>query len=336
MKKISVIIPVYKVEKYIHRCVDSVINQKYKNLEILLIDDGSPDSCPQICDEYAKRDKRIKVIHQYNQGVSVARNTGLKVATGDYITFIDSDDYIDKNMYQDMMYIVEKFDVEVVMCDCVKEYSNHQEIYSHNIREGFYNLDQLRTEYYPHLLMMENVEYPPTISNWLLLFKNKKNKDDRPYYEKGIRFSEDLLFGARLMRQAESFYYMKGKCFYHYCMNEESATHTFALDKWNDYKKLHSKIQEYFGNDKIYNFQMQIDFCLLFLVYNSVSDILGTKELNVEVKTQKILNILSYCEVRKMIKRIKIRKLDISWKQKIITCFYKYQIGIKFLIKYYT
>lgn len=95
MHTFSIIVPVYKVEKYLERCVESIINQTFEDFELILIDDGSPDRCGAICDEYAAEDERIKVIHQKNQGVSVARNAGLDVATGDYICFVDSDDWIE-------------------------------------------------------------------------------------------------------------------------------------------------------------------------------------------------------------------------------------------------
>lgn len=85
--KVSIIIPVYKVEKYLNECVQSVVNQTYKDLEIILVDDGSPDKCPEICDEYAKQDKRIKVVHRKNGGLSAARNSGLKIASGKYVYF---------------------------------------------------------------------------------------------------------------------------------------------------------------------------------------------------------------------------------------------------------
>ena len=91
---ISVIVPIYNVEDYLDRCVDSIINQTYSNLEIILVDDGSPDNCPKMCDDYAKKDSRIKVVHKENGGLSDARNAGMKVATGEYISFIDSDDWI--------------------------------------------------------------------------------------------------------------------------------------------------------------------------------------------------------------------------------------------------
>ena len=99
---ISVIVPIYKVEKYLKKCVDSIINQTYKNLEIILVDDGSPDNCPKICDEYARQDRRIKVIHKENGGLSDARNAGMKVARGEYISFIDSDDWIKPEMIEGM------------------------------------------------------------------------------------------------------------------------------------------------------------------------------------------------------------------------------------------
>ena len=98
--KISIIIPVFGVELYLNRCIESVVNQKYSNLEIILIDDGSPDNCPTICDEWAERDERIVVIHKKNGGLSDARNIGLKIATGELVGFVDSDDWISPEMYQ--------------------------------------------------------------------------------------------------------------------------------------------------------------------------------------------------------------------------------------------
>ncbi len=103
---ISVIIPVYKVEKYLDECVKSVVDQTYKDLEIILVDDGSPDNCPKICDEWASKDKRIKVVHKKNGGLSSARNAGLAIANGDYIGFVDSDDFINETMYEDLMQIM--------------------------------------------------------------------------------------------------------------------------------------------------------------------------------------------------------------------------------------
>lgn len=111
---ISVIIPVYKVEKYLNRCLDSVLTQTYHNLEIILIDDGSPDNCGALCDNYAKIDSRIKVIHQVNRGQSAARNVGLENSTGEYVTFVDSDDWIKDDYYEYCIELLEENDVDAI------------------------------------------------------------------------------------------------------------------------------------------------------------------------------------------------------------------------------
>ena len=113
---ISVIIPVYKVEKYLSRCVNSIINQTYKELEIILVDDGSPDNCGNICDDFSKLDARIKVIHKENGGLSSARNNGLLVAKGEYIAYADSDDYVDITMYEKMINCLENSNADIVQC----------------------------------------------------------------------------------------------------------------------------------------------------------------------------------------------------------------------------
>lgn len=121
---ISVIVPIYNVEKYLNKCVNSIINQTYKNLEIILVDDGSPDNCPQMCDDYAKKDSRIKVVHKKNGGLSDARNAGMKVATGDYVSFIDSDDYISLDFHETLFQTMVDNDSDIVECSVVKFYEN--------------------------------------------------------------------------------------------------------------------------------------------------------------------------------------------------------------------
>lgn len=329
---VSVIVPVYNSEQYLKRCVDSILSQTYRSIELILVDDGSPDNSGRICDEYAENDSRVRVIHKANAGVSAARNSGLEVASGDYATFVDSDDYIEPDMYSDMMEKVNQYNCDVVMCDCVKDFPDRSEIYSHNIRTGFYNKEELKEEYYPHLLMMENVEYPATISNCLILFNRSKLGDLR--YIVGVRYSEDLLFGAQLIYNADSFYYMKKKVYYHYCMNPTSATHKFTVDKWNDYKKLHFEINRYFSECEDFDFSHQIDLSLLFFVYNSVSNIFGADNLEKEKKFEIVRTILGDKEVRRMFSNLKVLKLPISKKLKIVTFIYKYRIGLKLWYKY--
>ena len=145
---ISVIVPIYNVEDYLDRCVDSIINQTYKNLEIILVDDGSPDNCPKMCDDYAKIDNRIKVVHKENGGLSDARNAGMKVATGEYVSFIDSDDYVSLDFYETLLQTMIDNDSDIVECGVVKfyengkfdEYSDDQMIKNFNTVDGLEGL----------------------------------------------------------------------------------------------------------------------------------------------------------------------------------------------------
>ncbi len=116
MPKISVIIPIYDVEKYLDKCVESVVNQTYKDLEIILVDDGSPDNCPAICDEWAKKDSRIVVLHKQNGGLSSARNAGLDIATGEFVGFVDSDDVILPKMYESLFNAINKNSADMSLC----------------------------------------------------------------------------------------------------------------------------------------------------------------------------------------------------------------------------
>ena len=220
-----------------------------------------------------------------------------------------------------------------MLCDCLKEYPDGPRLYTHNIRPGFYDRTALERDHFPHLLIMENVEYPATISNCLLLFRRELVEGIR--YLTGVRYSEDLLFGAQLLYLANSFCYLKGQALYHYRMNPSSATHRFVPDKWNDYRKLHAGIRTAFGNCADFDFSGQIDLCLLFFLYNSVGDILRINQLPRKEKVKMIHSILKTETVVDMFSHLKIGCLLINRKQKMITWLYKKRLAIGLLCKYY-
>ncbi|MGI6499315.1 MAG: glycosyltransferase family 2 protein [Anaerostipes sp.] len=126
MEKVSIIIPVYGVEAYLAECLESLINQTYENLEIIVVDDESPDQCPKICDEFAERDKRIIVIHQKNKGAAGARNTGLKAATGNYICFVDSDDKVKEDYVKVLVDTLKENNADIVVCSFEEWYPNEK------------------------------------------------------------------------------------------------------------------------------------------------------------------------------------------------------------------
>lgn len=151
---ISVIVPVYKVEKYLRQCVDSILAQTYPDFELLLIDDGSPDACPQICDEYADRDHRVKVIHKPNGGLISARNEGIRAARGDYVCILDGDDWALENMLQFIHDTVEQSPepLDMVLFAANNVYEDHLEETVNEVPEGYYNRERLENEVFPYLL----------------------------------------------------------------------------------------------------------------------------------------------------------------------------------------
>ena len=122
MTKVSIVVPIYKTEQYLKRCVDSLIHQTLKDIEIILVDDGSPDNCPAMCEELAETDSRIKIVHKKNGGLSSARNAGMRVAEGEYIGFVDSDDDVEADMYERMADIADRENVDFVMSDYKRYY----------------------------------------------------------------------------------------------------------------------------------------------------------------------------------------------------------------------
>lgn len=188
MKKISIIIPVYKVEEFLDSCVKSVVSQSYKNLEIILVDDGSPDNCPRLCDEWVKKDDRIKVIHKKNGGLSSARNTGLEEMSGDYVLFIDSDDSIHSQTCEILLKNLEKNNADISM-------ASYRNVYSlKGLKEKKYNLNKLKTDIYENDEIYElifNKKIPLIMVAWMKLYKKEIFKDLK--FEEGKLHEDEFI-----------------------------------------------------------------------------------------------------------------------------------------------
>lgn len=197
MPELSIIVPVYKVEPYLRRCIDSILAQTFRDFELILIDDGSPDNCGTICDEYAAKDERIIVIHQKNQGVSAARNAGLDIATGKYVSFLDADDTFSENMFSIMTLIQKKQDVDVVICGFNSITENGMLIAESNVIERRYTKDELVTAVYSLPNPVEGV-------CWNKLFL--RSKIDGLRYKIGMSRAEDTLFQLEYFMHIHSGY----------------------------------------------------------------------------------------------------------------------------------
>ncbi len=246
--KISVIIPVYKVEKFLHRCVESVVKQDYKNLEIILVDDGSPDNCPQMCDEWAEKDERIKVVHKKNGGLSDARNAGLNVATGEFVTFLDSDDYFFPNFSNACKLAIENKQQHVLSFGKSKE-KIYGKPYSISACMKLFNLNFLKEKNIKFLNGVYHEDVPFTLEILINTNKIKSYKENFYYYdvssaESITREKNEAKFIKRFRDIYSSLEYVNQK--YSNILNERQFAQFISRTAYGTIKLAHAiKSQEY-------------------------------------------------------------------------------------------
>lgn len=214
---ISVIVPVYNCEKYLPNCIDSIIGQTYENIEIILIDDGSTDKSGKICDEYATINSKISAIHIKNSGVSNARNVGVRMSKGDYIGFIDADDYIENNMYETLVNNMEKYNADLSMCSYNIVFNNKITFNIQNIDNDILNITNLQTFYN---LLLEN-HYKGFC--WNKLYKAEKLK--KLTFDNKIHICEDLLLNVEYAQCCSTFVFDKHRL-YNYVQRNNSSIHS--------------------------------------------------------------------------------------------------------------
>lgn len=234
--KISVIVPVYKVEPYIHRCIDSIINQSYKNLEIILVNDGSPDNSGVICDEYAVKDNRIIVLHKENKGSSCARNAGLDIASGEYIAYVDSDDHIDRSMLEIMMGYMLKNDLEVVEIEPVT--SNTNKIFN----------NEFKIE--DPVTATKRILANSSFSVWRRVFKRSLVNDMR--FIPGI-IHQDVFYTMDVLKKISRIGYLNSPLYFYNTENESIIRNKYSLKKI----KTGIRATEYIVNNALDNPQIK-------------------------------------------------------------------------------
>lgn len=251
MKKVSVIIPVYNVEKFLPQCLNSIVHQTYKNLEIIIIDDSSPDNAADIYQKYAKADKRIKIIKQKNAGISAARNTGIKNATGDYVHFVDSDDYIDMDYYQKMIDAIGDTDPDIIAGGVISQNGN------------LYNIEyKTRTIL---TTLSEKFFVTNALSNctvWRYLFKRTFLLDNNLTFPIG-RIFEDILYTPNVIKLA-NYVVTAPNTHYHYVYNansllnrkntpERAAQYNYAEKKRDEFIQEHGLESVYWRGKRTTN-----------------------------------------------------------------------------------
>lgn len=272
MPELSIVVPVYNVEKYLDRCISSILSQTFSDWEMILVDDGSKDNCPCICDAYSEKDDRIKVIHKENGGLSSARNAGLNAAIGTYIGFVDSDDTVNSDMYSKMIEIIKQTGVDFVMSDYIRiPTSGSPYLKTLAIREGLYSKKDISEEIYPSLIMGSNIDYGPLLSVWHCLYRTDFLRQNDLCFDDDIRWSEDNIFSAKAGYCAESFYYLKGEGLYNYYQNEGTITTSYREGAWKIYTKMNEYLQDYFRDKEEYDFSQELKWHMIYYACVCVS-----------------------------------------------------------------
>lgn len=238
---ISVILPIFNVEKYLNRCIKSVVNQSYKNLEIILVDDGSPDRCPEMCDEWAKKDSRIKVVHKNNAGLGYARNTGIENATGEYICFVDSDDYIALDTIEKAYRLANNELADVIVfghCQ-VKRNGETGRAFVPCPNKLIYEGYEIQEVFLPNLIgpdtsTGESTNLWMSVCGALYSMELIENANWRLVSERDI-ISEDVYSLLRLYKDVRKVAVIP-ESLYFYCENATSLTHTYKSDRFERIK----------------------------------------------------------------------------------------------------
>lgn len=302
---ISIIVPVYNVEKYLEQCVDSIINQTYKNLEIILVNDGSTDNSGVICDKYKQIDHRIKVMHKENGGQSSARNIGLDIANGKYVGFVDSDDWIESDMYESLYKRLSFYNADIVTCGCILEYFNFKNVDVRDREENTVEIfdsnkkEQLCKNFFCHKLYSSG---PCDKLYRITLFDNIRFPENKFYEDNYIAL--EILLKAKVIIASNDKYY-------HYRQNSSSTTRGYSYKKYQD--AISAEMHNIEIIKKHYPYLVKFAFAPLYLRYFQFFDLLVFNIKN--NKDEKVMLDIRG-KIRKNISNI-VRLNNISLKEKI-------------------
>jgi len=311
---ISVIVPVYNVEKYIRKCIDSIIGQTYKNLEIIVVDDGSLDESGKICDEYAKKDNRIKVIHKENSGVSSARNIGIENSTGKWIAFVDSDDWIEKKYFEELLKVAVENDAEVVLC-------GYNRITVNKI-EKIYNSGELIEDTSREFLI--KTLNPQTGYGFCHMKLYKKSIIKNNLFDITLKVGEDALFNEKIALNITKACFLE-KSLYNYRINSNSVVRKFdeeyAIKYLNSMQNNKCYLMQMYQDDNeiLQNYYNFVAFHVLLIAVNYCYNYLN-KEKNSKKCLKKICN---YNDFKEGIKKSNYNNLSITRKITLFTIKYK-------------
>ena len=308
----TIILPIYKVEKYLDRCLNSVVSQTYKNLEIILVDDSSPDRCPQMCEDWEKKDSRIKVIHKENAGLGMARNTGIEHATGEYVFFFDSDDYVALDTVEKVFQVAERTGAELIMY-------GHKDVDGNgNIKNTiipFFEKEYFEGAEIQNVFLADMVASISGVSKngniwmsaWGSAFSNMliQRANFRFVSERKL-ISEDVYSLLCLMKDVKSVAIIP-EAFYFYCENGASLTHTYRSDRYPQIKMLYNACIE--KCDELgYEQDVKERFAYVYTSFViSAMKMIASSDLNTKEKRKNVSEIVNDELMQKLIHRLNDR-----------------------------
>ncbi|WP_239391169.1 glycosyltransferase family 2 protein [Cloacibacillus sp. An23] len=247
--------PVYKTEKYLEQCVQSIIAQSFKDFELILVDDGSPDNCPHICDKYAESDSRIYVIHKINGGLVSARQAGVAIATGKYVVCVDSDDWIDNNYLEKFAEIIYTYGVDIVCCGATWIYNNRKVQRPIPMQIGLYDQTDIEKKIYPQLIESKRgVYFAPSL--WAKAFRRTIYQQQQLLVDSYVSVGEDHACVKPCIYRAQSLYILPD-CLYNYRQNMTSMTKNKKPFDWNGPRIIGQHFERQIDMNQ-YDFQSQV------------------------------------------------------------------------------
>lgn len=324
LARVSVIIPVYNVEQYLRRCVDSVLNQTMSELEVILVDDGSPDQSPVICDQYAEKDGRVQVIHKQNGGLASARNAGLERAKGKYIFFLDSDDWLEPDGMELLYKTAEEYQVDFVRYRAIRTGWPGLPINApckvepiRELTEGLYDRKRIREEVYPRLLGTSQLTMGAVVGAWGSLYRHVFLKNNKLSFSEEVKFSEDQIFSARVVLASNRFYFIDTPCVYHYFYNPKSISKSFRAGRWESCKETIRLAEKEFSDCAEYDFTNQLNQLRWFCVLLALNERHRLNSYNEKIAYCR--NILNDPVLKEY--HLHFNGLNVSWKQRVLMMF---------------
>lgn len=314
LPKVSIVIPVYNAEDYISQGLRSLQNQTLKDIEVIMVNDGSVDGSESICRSFAEKDERFVLINQENGGSAAARKTGMLAAHGEYIGFMDADDWCEAEMFEKLYTVGHSKDVDIVFCNCYRDYPDRTVMCKKQIRDGFYDRKQIEEEILPRTLAGINGKGETNVIRWanyIRIYKRSLIEAHSVYNDPRFRRCQDLQLTFEATLYAQSYYYLGDEYLYHNRVVEDSQSRGYTKNQWEKLRILIQRLYEDVDQFTDIDLHEQMDLCAFFFaVYTCENEGRPCEKLSSEDRWNNLLAICLDPLCDRFIKTVPVTKLS--------------------------